>query len=77
MPLAQRNFQVLRHSRHELVRPFCGQWLIHAVICGPYLDLRLSVALWKDLLETSLENTDVVVNDGFLFGRDVLAHDAD
>jgi hypothetical protein len=42
---------------------------------SPYLDLSFTVALREDLLEASLEDADIVVDDSLLFCRMFLAHD--
>jgi hypothetical protein len=41
----------------------------------PNLHLSLSIALREDLLQSRLEDTDIVVNDGFLLRWIILAHD--
>ena len=44
---------------------------------GYDLDLSFSIALRENLLETCLENTNVVVDDSLLFRWAVIAHDTD
>ena len=52
--------------------------LLRCRIIGGYnLHLCLSVAFGEDLLESCLKDTNVVVDDGFLFSRAVITHDTD
>ena len=44
---------------------------------GYDLDLSFSIALRENLLETCLEDTDIVINDSLLFRWAVIAHDTD
>ena len=44
---------------------------------GYDLDLSFSIALREDLLEACLEDSNVVVDDSFLFRWAVIAHDTD
>jgi hypothetical protein len=44
---------------------------------GYDLDLSFSIALGENLLETCLEDTDVIVDDSLLFRWAVIAHDTD
>lgn len=44
---------------------------------GYDLDLSFSIALRKNLLQACLEDTNVVVDDSFLFRWAVIAHDTD
>lgn len=51
--------------------------LLPSLVAGSAdLDLSLSVTLGKDLIETCLEDTDIVVDDGLLFCWVLLTHDA-
>ena len=49
----------------------------HSIMRGYDLDLSFSIALRENLLETCLENTNVVVDDSLLFRWAVIAHDTD
>lgn len=64
------NRLIQKHMETEVFR------LVVSFVAGcTYLDLGFSVALRENLLETGLEDTDVVVDDSLLFSGMLLAHD--
>ena len=66
----------ISHVSRRLLECSELQSLLASIVNITNLNLRLSVAFGEHLLETCLENTNVVVNDGLLLRWIVLAHDA-
>ena len=70
--------ELLVTRRSVLLRVHRSGGLLRDPVIGCYdFHLSLPVALGENLLQSCLEDTDIVIDDGFLLCRTVVTHDTD